>query len=198
MVQPEDVLGYWFGPLDSDAVVPADRQPLWWGKDAATDYFIRQAYEPTVTRAAAGELDDWKSDARGSLAWIVTLDQFSRNIYRGFPAAFENDLACQIQTLEGIEAGFDKLLRPIERVFYYLPLEHAEDLEVQERSVGLFEALAADAPAPVKKDFAGFLDYAVKHHDVIARFGRFPHRNEVLGRVSTPEEQAYLDAGGGF
>lgn len=197
-ISPEDILTYWFGELESDTHIPDERLEFWFGKDTSTDYFIRQAYEPVLTAAASGDLAHWKDAPRSSLAWIVLTDQFPRNIYRGMPAAYELDPASQIQTLEGVEAGFDTQLRPLERVFYYLPLEHAEDLEVQERSVELFTQLRDEAPAEVREKFEHFLDYALEHRDVIARFGRFPHRNAVLGRESSPAEAEYLAAGGGF
>ena len=197
-VTPEDILTYWFGELTSDTDIPGDRLAFWFSKDSSTDYFIRQAYEPVVTAAAQGQLAHWKEEPRSSLAWILVLDQFPRNVYRDMPAAYELDPAAQIQSLEGIEAGFDRQLRPLERVFYYLPLEHAEDIECQERSVELFTDLRAEAPPEVDDKFRVFLEYAQEHRDVIARFGRFPHRNAVLGRESTPEEVEYLAAGGGF
>lgn len=195
---PEEILGYWFGELESDEHIPEDRLELWFSQDGSTDYFIRQAYEPLVTAAAQGGLAAWKEEPRSSLAWLIVLDQFPRSVYRGMAAAYEQDPACQIQTLEGVEAGFDLELRPLERVFYYLPLEHAEDLEVQGRSVELFTALRDGAPEVVRDKFEVFLQYAEEHRQVIERFGRFPHRNAVLGRESTPDELEYLASGGGF
>lgn len=188
----DEVLGYWFGELAGPEDLPRDRAEMWFAKNDATDYFIRQAFEGDVTAARRGELDGWKAAPRSSLAWILLLDQFTRNIYRGFPAAFESDLAAQIACLEGIDAGHDLRLHPVERLFYYLPLEHAEDLEVQERSLEEFTRLAADAPASLRTEFEGYLEYARRHHAVIERFGRFPHRNAILRRESTPEEEEFL------
>ncbi len=189
---PQDILSYWFGELHSDTEIPEDRSALWWKKDPSTDYFIRQCFEPALTHATLGKLDDWKKTARDSLAWIVLQDQFSRNMYRDTPAAFEADLACQIQSLEGIESGLDQELRPLERVFYYMPLEHAEDLEVQEKSLEMFAALLQAAPPETKKTFENFYTFAEKHHAIIARFGRFPHRNAILGRENSPQETEFL------
>jgi len=195
----QDILGFWFGALEGPEDVADERSEIWFEQSDATDYFLRQTFEVDLVAARRGEREEWKQEPRPSLAWILLLDQFSRNIYRGFPAAYETDLTCQIQTLEGIEAGFDRELLPIERVFYYLPLEHAEDLEVQERSVQEFSRLLEDAPASRRAEFEHFLGYARRHHAVIERFGRFPHRNAVLGRESTEEELAFMaEHGTGF
>ncbi|WP_461521453.1 DUF924 family protein, partial [Porticoccus sp.] len=130
---------------------------------------------------------------------IIVLDQFSRNIYRYFPTAYSSDRLALNWSLSGIDAGLDKQLRPIQRVFFYLPLEHAEDLAIQQRSVSLFQQLLAQVPIGQKEIFAGFLDYAERHAAVIKQFGRFPHRNKILGRESTPEEIVYLEQpGSGF
>jgi uncharacterized protein (DUF924 family) len=142
--------------------------------------------------AAAGKLDDWAQHARGRLALILLFDQFPRNMYRDTPRAFACDPLARRLALDGIAAGADRSLRAIERVFFYLPLEHSESVELQERSVTLFTALAAGVPGADRKTFAGYLDFAVRHRDVIHRFGRFPHRNHILDRDSTPEETAFL------
>lgn len=189
----EEILHYWFGDVAaSDSMPPPDRQELWFGRSEGTDYFIRQLFEADLTAARAGDLEEWKQAARPSLAWILLMDQFSRHIYRNFPAAYEGDVACQIQTLEGIEAGLDRELGWFERAFYYMPMQHAEDLEVQERGVELFADLAEQVPAALRARFREFRDFAVRHRDVIQRFGRFPHRNEILGRESSPEEVEFL------
>src|SRR5690606_17045287 len=145
--------------------------------------------------AGAGRLDGWARSPRGRLALIIVLDQLSRNIHRDSAAAFASDARAQALCMEGLERGDDRELAPLERWFFYMPLEHAESLELQERSVREFERLAAEAPAELQSALEAALDYARRHRDVIARFGRFPHRNTVLGRDSTPEEQAYLARG---
>lgn len=186
------VLAFWFGAGTDDAATAQTQRKLWWSKDAAVDAGMRTRFATLVSTAAAGGHDDWAGTPQGRLALIVLFDQLPRNIYRDTPQAFAFDARALQLALDGIATGADQPLRPIERVFCYLPLEHAESLAMQERSVTLFTALAADAPDNVRDTFRGFADYAVRHREVIARFGRFPHRNRILGRVSTPEEMEFL------
>jgi uncharacterized protein (DUF924 family) len=127
---------------------------------------------------------------------ILLLDQLPRAIHRGTPAAFGQDAKARKLAEQGLESGADKLLRPIECLFFYLPLEHSEVLADQDRSVELFRELAASVPEAYRETFAAFIDYAVRHRNVIAEFGRFPHRNQILGRESTPEEKAFLEQPG--
>ena len=126
------------------------------------------------------------------MALILCCDQFPRNIFRGTPGAFAYDARALQLSLSGIERGWDRQLRCVERAFFYLPLEHSEDRGHQERSVELFGELLREAPEAQKSGFESFLDYARRHREIIAQFGRFPHRNRILGRVSTPEERAFL------
>jgi uncharacterized protein (DUF924 family) len=186
------VLDFWFGKTGDDAATAKAQQKLWWSKNAAVDADIRSRFGALVENAAAGQLDHWAQDAHGHLALILLFDQFPRNMYRDTPRAFAYDpLACKL-ALAGISAGTDRSLRAIERVFFYLPLEHAESAELQECSVALFTALAAGVPEADRNTFSGYVDYAVRHRDVIHRFGRFPHRNQILGRTSTAEEITFL------
>jgi len=187
----QDVLDFWFGPGDDDTVI-ARNAARWWRADAGFDAQIRTRFGALRDRAIAGELDDWKQTPHGRLALIVLVDQFSRNLFRGDARAFAHDAHARVWTHEMLAAGEDPELRPIERVFCYLPLEHSEDRADQERSVELFTALRDSAPTASRDVFAGYLEYARRHRDVIARFGRFPHRNAALGRVSTREEITYL------
>jgi uncharacterized protein (DUF924 family) len=184
MENPDTILMFWFGS-NADA---AERSRLWWGKHPETDKLIGERFASSLRKAADGELDDWAATPGGRLALILLTDQFSRNMYRDTPNAFAFDAIALRCCKEGLLEDVDKLLRPIERVFFYLPLEHSESLKDQERSVALLQALAQEA----KPDFAGFLDYAIRHRAVIARFGRFPHRNRILGRTSTEQEAAFL------
>lgn len=187
-----DILGYWFGHETGDAATAKAQRKLWWSKDAAVDAHIRARFADLVEAAALGAHDDWAGTPRGRLALILLLDQFPRNMYRDTPRAFAYDpLACRL-ALDGIAAGADQALRPIERVFCYLPLEHAESLQLQEQCVALFSALAAAVPEADREVFTGYVNYAVRHRDIIRRYGRFPHRNRVLGRASTPEETEFL------
>ena len=189
-----EVLGFWF----DEAATAAEASARWFGRDDAFDAAIRARFAALREEAVAGDLDAWLVDPRGRLALILLVDQFSRNLFRGDPRAFEHDPLARRWSLEGLDAGADRTLQPIERVFFYLPLEHSEALADQRRSVQLFTALRDEAPGDRRDEFDVFLDYARRHHDVIAQHGRFPHRNAVLGRTSTPAEAAYLaqpDAG---
>lgn len=191
-ILPATVLEFWFGNAGDDAAIAQAQQKLWWSKNETVDADIRKRFGDLVESAAAGRFDHWAQDARGRLALILLFDQFPRNMYRDTPRAFSCDpIACRL-ALAGIATGADRELRAIERVFFYLPLEHSESAELQERCVAPFTALAAGVPEVDRKTFAGYVDYAVRHRDVIHRFGRFPHRNHILGRASTPEETAFL------
>ncbi|MFQ5761239.1 MAG: DUF924 family protein, partial [Acidiferrobacterales bacterium] len=143
-----------------------------------------------------GQLTSWEQHPRGRLALIVLLDQFSRNIYRGTAQAFAQDELALSLCLQGIDIGHDLALRPIERTFHYLPMEHAESLEMQDKSVQHRRQLVASLPPAMAKKSQFSLDLAISHRDIIARFGRFPHRNRLLGRVSTAAEREYLSQGG--
>lgn len=192
----DELLAYWFGDNSGDAAVAAAKAELWWGHSPATDELLRQRFGAAATAAAAGRLDHWAESPRGRLALILLLDQLPRAIRRDTPGAFAQDAAARILTEQGLESGAAELLRPIERLFLYLPLEHSEDLEDQDRSVELFCELAESIPEEQRPTFSNFVDYAQKHLEVIARFGRFPHRNRILGRESTAEEIAFLEEPG--
>lgn len=200
-MQPwQPLLALWFGN-EADDVLRATRQaPLWWGKSSETDALLASRFGELVEAAAKGCLAHWADTPSGRLALILLLDQLPRNIHRGTPAAFAQDPLARDLCLKGLSIGADKSLSPLERVFFYLPLEHAESREQQARSVALFEALAAEqAGTPAQATFAGFADFARRHQVIIERFGRFPHRNDILGRTSTPEEAAFLQQpGSGF
>lgn len=192
MEAQDAILKFWFG-ANSDAVAIAQAQSkLWWAKDGETDAAIKLRFEADVMKAACGELDAWADTPSGCLALILLTDQFPRNIYRDCAQAFAYDALANAWCKAGIRQGFDQKLRPIERVFFYLPLEHAESLVDQEQAVRLFERLAAEAAPSERETFDGFLDFARRHARIIARFGRFPHRNAMLGRASTPQEIEFL------
>ncbi|HET7358774.1 MAG TPA: DUF924 family protein [Rhodanobacteraceae bacterium] len=194
----DTVLDFWFGAAGAAAPV-AERSARWFGNDPAFDATIRERFGATLAAASAGLLDDWTRTPHGRLALLIVLDQFPRNMHRGTAAAFASDARAQAIALAGLARGDDRLLEPLQRVFCYLPLEHAEDLQLQERCVDLFEALHASVPAAHRAQFNGFLVYARQHREVIARFGRFPHRNAALGRIDTPQERDYLaQPGSGF
>jgi uncharacterized protein (DUF924 family) len=179
-----EVLEFWFGAPDS----PEFGRPraAWFVKSAEFDALIRDRFLATHAAAAAGALGGWDARPLGALALAVVLDQFPRNMFRGTPRAFAAD-ARALAVARGVVArGFDDALLPVQRWFAYLPFEHAEDLAMQRESLRLFERLASDAAG------AGTFAYAMRHYAVIERFGRFPHRNTILGRESTPDELAFL------
>lgn len=186
MNRSEEVLAYWFG---SEADVPgAERMQLWFAGGEAVDREIRERFGADVEQAHRSELDSWAETARGRLALIILLDQFSRNLYRGSEKAFSRDAQAVELTLAGIERGHYSQLSICEKLFFLLPLEHAENLALQDRSLGLFEDLVQSSSPELRGIVQGALGFARQHRDVIARFGRFPTRNEALGRPSTPEE----------
>jgi len=188
----DTILRFWFGTETDDAVVAEQRGQLWWKKSPETDAEIRNRFAGVLDEAVNGRCEQWLEDARGRLAVIILADQFSRNMYRDTPRAFASDNLALSWCKEGLAAGADRDLRPIERVFFYLPLEHSESLDDQDRSVALFAELADSVPDAQGKLFDGYLDYAARHREIVQRFGRFPHRNAILGRVSTAEELAFL------
>ncbi len=195
MVTPSAVLNYWF----HSAVEPEPRFELWFKKREETDAFIREQFEPLVKTLASGHAYDWAAQGpKETLAAIVALDQFPRNIYRGTAQSFATDRLALSLASNMMVMGHDHRLSLIERWFIYMPLEHAEDRTTQRASVAAFTELRDAAPEGQKPLFEDALDYAHKHADVIARFGRFPHRNQILGRNSTPEEEAWLAENGGF
>lgn len=186
----QDVLDFWFAEADA---------ACWFVADAGFDAQIRARFGAVVEAAAAGRLDTWTATPPGWLALMLLLDQFPRNLYRGDPRAWATDASAQRVALSGLARGDDRQLPAVQRVFAYLPLEHAEDIALQRRSVELFEALLAEAAPEQRRPFENYLDYARRHCEVIARFGRFPHRNATLGRTSTPQETLYLaQPGAGF
>lgn len=190
-----EILNYWFGPLNKNGVCVEPRNALWFKASAETDAHCTQTFNEPLNRAIKGELNAWTTTDEGLVALIVLLDQFSRNIHRGNAKAFAGDSLALHHSMQAIKTGRDTRLPAIHRLFIYLPLEHSEDLATQEHCVMLFEKLANDTNDEL---FSGFVRYAVAHRDVIAKFGRFPHRNEILGRPSTPQELEHMQTHGGF
>lgn len=188
----EEILAYWFGSNPDDAGIAKEKKRIWWEADPAIDAEIRLRFGDLVEAAGRNELSDWAETPRGLLALILLTDQFPRNIHRRTPLAFAFDGAARTYCKHGIVRGFDLQLRPIERVFHYLPLEHSEALDDQRESVRLFSELAQLAPPEQKDLYAGYLKYAERHRDIVTRFGRFCHRNRILGRPSTAEEEEFL------
>jgi uncharacterized protein (DUF924 family) len=175
-----EILDFWFPPGTT-----AERD-VWFRKDDAFDREVRDRFGGALAAGIAGAFGDWCTTPRGSLARVVLLDQLTRNAFRGTPDAFAGDPGALATAEDAIEHGFDRDLDPYERWFLYMPFEHSEALAIQERGVALFAALAAETGVDVP------LPWARRHCDVIRRFGRFPHRNAILGRTSTAEEAAFL------
>ena len=189
---PETILDFWFGSVPDDAAAAKEQSDLWWSRNKAMDDEIRRRFEIYVIMAVSEQLKDWLTSPRGQLALIILTDQFPRNIYRETARAFSYDEKALTWCIEGLEQKVDRELRLIERVFFYLPLEHAEDLVHQDLSVKCFSELVPTVPPEKRCIFEEYLDFAGRHRDIIARFGRFPHRNKILGWESTPEEIAFL------
>ena len=189
-IRAQQVLDFWFGASDTPAA--GQRRQEWFVKNPAFDAEIAQRFGALIEAALRAELAAWPADgAAAALAQIVVLDQFTRNVFRNTPRAFAGDPQALAAAKAMVATGQDLALRPLQRAFVYLPFEHAEDLAMQDESVRLFAALAAKAP-----ELADMLDYAHRHHLVIARFGRFAHRNAILGRASTSDELAFLQEPG--
>ena len=167
---PEEVLSFWF----------AD-PPRWWRKDPAFDAEVRDRFLAVHGAVERGEHEDWLETARGALAYVIVLDQLSRNMFRGTARMFAGDARARAAARRAVDRGDDRTLSEAERSFLYMPFMHSEDLADQDRGAGLF---ASGAPAELR--------YAEQHRDIVRRFGRFPHRNALLGRESSPEEQEFL------
>lgn len=197
-----EVRHFWFGrePLTLETLT--ERQRLWFSTFAsrderrAVDDLIRTRFGELMERAAAGELGPWEGSPHRRLSLILLLDQFPRNVFRGTARAFATDGAALSLTLSGMQAGADVALSPVEKLFFYMPLQHAERPDAQDESLSAYRRLLAEATGKALRPlFAGALDSAELHHSLVSRFGRFPHRNLALGRASTPEEEAYLARG---
>ena len=187
MKGPEEILTFWLDEVG---------EKRWYAQDEALDARVRDQFEETWEAAMEGRFGLWLTYPSGALAYIVLLDQFTRNVFRGSGDAFQHDSLARELALDLIDSGRKDELYPIEQGLVFMPLEHSEELALQERCVELFEALTDEVPESITDTFANFTQYAIKHRDIIARFGRFPHRNALLGRESTPEEVAYLNDGG--
>ncbi len=188
----QPLLDWWFGDAESPDDISADKGKLWFGKRDSQDLEAQTRFGVFVDQALAGELTEWTQRPEGWLALVLLLDQLPRMIFRDTPKAFSGDLRAQKLVAQGIAADFDRQLKPIQRVFIYLVFEHCENLAVQNEAVSRFIELVAEQPEAQRAVFADNLDYAERHQKVIARFGRFPHRNALLGRESTVEELVFL------
>jgi len=189
---PEAILDYWFGAPGTAREIAERQLKLWFGKLPEKDREVSEKFTSTFNAAIAGSLDEWAASPRGRLALVIVLDQFPHHIHRDTPDAFAQDAKALALSLAALAAGEDKSLALIERVFLYLPLEHAESIAMQDLSVAQYQQLVDEAPESERALFANFLDSAHKHREVVLRFVRFPHRNDILGRPSSAEEIAFL------
>jgi uncharacterized protein (DUF924 family) len=202
MDEARQVRDFWFGKLPMTAQALNQRLVLWFPGDESAgevrdrDEAIRARFEDLAERAARGELASWADSPRRCLSLIILLDQFPRNLYRGTNRAFACDEGALAVTLSGMQSAADGALDIVERIFFYMPLQHSEVREVQDESVAAYRRLLMEAPQELRGAFEGALQAAEEHRVIIERFGRFPHRNGVLGRGNTPEEEAWLRAGG--
>lgn len=192
MDQIDTILHYWFGHAEEAALPSTHRTWVWFSGDKVVDAEIKEKFGTDYAKAASNDYKNWETSPRGSLALIILLDQFSRHIYRGTATAFEQDPKALEICLKGIEHQHDHKLSLLERAFFYFPLMHAENAEMQALSVRAMEMLLGLSFQETRPIFAKFLDYAIRHHEIIARFGRFPHRNDLLLRASTQQEIDFL------
>jgi uncharacterized protein (DUF924 family) len=200
---PDDVLRFWFGRVPgprfgvADALWLPTRIPCWGGHWASrvldVDAIITEHFDDVHRAAAGGELDDWCSTPRGRLAWVIVLDQLSRNIHRGTPAAFENDEKVLPVVEEALAQHDDRRFNPLARTLFYLPLMHHEELELVDRCLHLYERAHHESRGLPRVILGVEMASGRRHREILARFGRYPHRNAILGRESTAEERAFLE-----
>lgn len=186
------VLDFWFQDRERDTPDIDARMDRWFGSDPALDAEITERFGALVERGSRGELDHWRERPEGLLALIILLDQFRRNIHRGSAEAFALDRKALKLCVDGTVSGAYKTLSPEQQLFFFMPLQHAESRKIQDKSVAIYQALANRVSETLRETFATTAQFAELHRDIIAEFGRFPHRNQVLGRPNTPAEDAYL------
>jgi len=201
MDEARSIREFWFGRLPLSADDWNRRIRFWFGGAASElgrlrDEHMRMRFGELLEQAASGELASWADGPRRRLSLILLLDQFPRNMFRGSPRAFAYDAQALTLALSGMQSAADAALDPVERMFFYMPLQHTESREVQEESVAAYPRLLAEAPQDLRGPFAGASRSAENHRTLIERFGRFPHRNRVLARANTPAEEEWLRKGG--
>lgn len=196
MAHPDDVLDFWFGDALESPEAAAARSAFWFESDPTTDSLIWEEFADVVSDAAAGHYEDWLQTARGRLALIIVLDQFPRNIYRGTAEVYRYDPLVITLAQAGVALGQLANMAVPEQAFFLMPYQHSEELEVQRAGVALMQAMVAEAAPEWRAQAQGFADFAVRHHDIVESYGRFPHRNKVLGRSSTEAEARFLQEGG--
>jgi uncharacterized protein (DUF924 family) len=192
----QEILQYWFGSLNRSEPPAEGKSSLWFKKSDETDQEISEKFSPYLEQLDTENYGEWLIDADRCLALIILTDQFTRNIYRNRPQSFAYDHIARDCTMQAIAKGFDSLYHPVKRIFFYMPLEHSENIETQKKCRRIFENLVDTCPAELKKQMEFFKEFSEKHYRIIERFGRFPHRNLILGRESTPEEAEFLKTPG--
>ena len=188
------VLKFWFKEHELSAPQVDGRMDVWFGEDPLFDEEIVRTFAVDVEKASEGELDHWAFDARGRLALIILLDQFTRNIHRGTARAFSNDALALKLCVDGAGNNMYRSLAPIQQVFFFMPLQHAESQKLQEKSVSIYQTLARNVSETQRETFQTTAHFAELHRDIVEQFGRFPHRNKVLGRENTAAEEAHLNS----
>ena len=188
------IIAFWFRTQELTAPQVDQRMDVWFGADDVFDHECKKEFADDVDSASEGKLDHWAHEPRGLLALILLLDQFRRNIYRGTADAFSKDRAALKLCVEGAMEKKDQGLAPIERAFFYMPLQHAESAKVQAKSVELFTKLAEAVSPTYRETFETMTQFAELHRDIVEQFGRFPHRNSLLNRANTAEEDEYLSS----
>jgi uncharacterized protein (DUF924 family) len=196
MFSADEVHRFWFGEVDDWLECTIRNTERWFQRGQELDAPVREQFSALVEAAGHGQVDHWMDTPRGAISLILALDQLPRHIHRGSARAFDLDGKALQMCQQGIESGINEELSPVERGFFYLPLEHAENIQVQEQGVALMHANTASGPAELREYLANAAIYGELHRDIVARFGRFPHRNEVLGRASSEREIAYLSDSG--
>ena len=201
MTTASDILSFWFGRESSIVDICAQQKTLWWSKNQEVDANITVRFKAVTDAVASGELDDWQDCAEGLAASIICMDQFPRNMYRGTAKSFAFDVYGLELANRMLQKGWDNNLHPLQRVFSYLPFEHSESLKDQETSVALFASLRDRAEENKVNEqerliFNNYYNFALKHHAIVEEFGRFPHRNKILERISTDEEIEFLSQPG--
>lgn len=192
----QSVLDFWFGSEELTPETAGARMKQWFSSNADFDYDIERRFGKLVSLSSKGGFDNWQEDARSNLALVILLDQFPRNLYRGTAKAFATDAKALELCKYGLARGDLKTLSPIESIFLLMPFQHAENLDDQNQGIDAYQTLSGLVPTEWNAQVNGVTDFAQRHRSVIEKFGRFPHRNEMLGRATTTEEQTYLDTGG--
>lgn len=191
-VRIEAILSFWFKEQALTAPQIDQRMEIWFSEDPVFDHEIEKEFSDDVARASDGALDHWANNPHGRLALIILLDQFRRNIFRGTAKAFSMDRKALKLCVQGAMEKMDQALTPIQKVFFYMPLQHAESRKVQAKSLEIYRRLAETVSPTLRQTFIAVAEFAELHKDIIDQFGRYPHRNQLLNRENTPQEAEYL------